>query len=496
MSDTVMTITGIVIAVLIMFMIPVIAIAGQHDEIAQTTVETVVADFVSTVSEQGKITEYDYEKLVEKLNATGNVYDVQIEVQLKDDNPERKSVTSTLDSKVKGDNISYSVYSNNITNKIIEEKEYKLKKDDYVLVTAINTNVTIGSQFKNFFYKIVGKEATIVGASKGATIINSGKDNAGQISGELVNFEEEEETIVDPVTLTYVTDPLEYPLYPEYLDSRMGRLKSMHDNCLNNNCKGKLTHDISQKQVTVSRGETIQLTSEKPVITPGNPGTTVNFDRWVTSTSSYGGVKSVVMDNDKTVFAYYIFRGFVNWDKPVIYLYPDKVTEVNVKVGYIDRLTCTYPKYVTSGWNIIANPNGELIDTETNRKLYCLYYEAENNADLDAYKNGFIVKGEDAENFLEEKLAILGLNERETEEFIIYWLPKLEANKYNFIRFADSNYINENMPLEIIPKPDTTIRVLMEFKGLDEPIEIQEQQLEKVERRGFTVVEWGGSEIK
>lgn len=206
MSDTVMTITGIVIAVLIMFMIPVIAIAGQHDEIAQTTVETVVADFVSTVSEQGKITEFDYEKLVEKLNATGNVYDVQIEVQLKDDNPERKSVTSTSDSKVKGDNVSYSVYSNNITNKIIEEKEYKLKKDDYVLVTATNVNVTIGSQFKNFFYKIVGKEVTTIGASKGATITNSGKDNAGQVTGEIVPVKEEEETIPDPVTVTYVTD--------------------------------------------------------------------------------------------------------------------------------------------------------------------------------------------------------------------------------------------------------------------------------------------------
>ena len=34
---------------------------------------------------------------------------------------------------------------------------------------------------------------------------------------------------------------------------------------------------------------------------------------------------------------------------------------------------------------------------------------------------------------LEEKLAILGLTERESEEFIVYWLPKLEKNKYNYI---------------------------------------------------------------
>ena len=41
----------------------------------------------------------------------------------------------------------------------------------------------------------------------------------------------------------------------------------------------------------------------------------------------------------------------------------------------------------------------------------------------------------------EEKLAILGLNEREAEEFIIYWLPKLESNKYNYIRFATEEEI-------------------------------------------------------
>lgn len=30
----------------------------------------------------------------------------------------------------------------------------------------------------------------------------------------------------------------------------------------------------------------------------------------------------------------------------------------------------------------------------------------------------------------EEKLEILGLNYKETEEFIVYWLPKLEQNEY------------------------------------------------------------------
>lgn len=52
---------------------------------------------------------------------------------------------------------------------------------------------------------------------------------------------------------------------------------------------------------------------------------------------------------------------------------------------------------------------------------------------------------------MEEKLAILGLNDREAEEFIIYWLPKLQENEYNYTIFASMDEINENMPLGIFP---------------------------------------------
>ena len=183
----------------------------------------------------------------------------------------------------------------------------------------------------------------------------------------------------------------------------------------------------------------------------------------------------------------------VKIDKPIIYLYPTEETQVSVKVGNPENLTHTYPKY-ENGWNVIAKPNGELKDIKTGRNLYALYWEGINTAKPNM-NEGFIAKGEDTISFLEEKLAILGLNEREAEEFIVYWLPKLESNKYNFIRFETMEEINESMPLKITPTPDTIIRVIMEFKGIDEPFKVQEQKLETPVRDGFTVVEWGGTEI-
>ena len=181
--------------------------------------------------------------------------------------------------------------------------------------------------------------------------------------------------------------------------------------------------------------------------------------------------------------------------KPIIYLYPEEEKEISVELGNKDLITCSYPKYI-SGWNVNAKPNGDLIDLDTNRNLYSLYYESENIKQYKIEDYGFVVEGEKTAEFLEEKLAILGLTDREAEEFIVYWLPKLEANKYNYIRFAEAEEIDYNMPLIITPEPDTTIRVLMTYKGLNEKIDVKEQELKQVERIGYTAVEWGGTEIK
>lgn len=180
--------------------------------------------------------------------------------------------------------------------------------------------------------------------------------------------------------------------------------------------------------------------------------------------------------------------------KPIIYLYPTSETAVTVNVSNPEKFTHTYPKY-DGEWQVIAKPNGDLVDLKTGRNLYALYWEGKNDVKPNL-KEGFVVKGEDTISFLEEKLAILGLTEREANEFIIYWLPKLENNKFNFIRFQSLEEINQNMPLNITPNPDTLIRVMMEYKPLNNKMDVKEQELVTPQREGFVVVEWGGTEIK
>ena len=188
----------------------------------------------------------------------------------------------------------------------------------------------------------------------------------------------------------------------------------------------------------------------------------------------------------------YRFR-YVTVDKPVMYIYPIKEMDLNIKLGNSNLLSTTYPEY-NSGWNVHVDENGNIYDYNTKRNYYSLFWDAKDDTKINT-KEGFVISKEETVNFLEEKLEYLGLNEREIEEFIIYWLPQLNKNNYNYIRFRTIDEINNYMPLYFDKKPDTLIRVIMDFKGLDKKINVKEQKLKKVTRSGYTIVEWGGRNL-
>ena len=179
--------------------------------------------------------------------------------------------------------------------------------------------------------------------------------------------------------------------------------------------------------------------------------------------------------------------------KPIIYIYPEKDMNVSISVSNPENLTITYPKY-EKGWEVKALTDGTLID-KNGKSYYALYWEGKQKNISKVKEDGFVIKGEETAEFLEEKLELLGLNYKEKNEFIMYWLPKLENNKYNYIRFETIEEMNKNMELYITPKPDSLIRVRMDYKALDKKIKVKEQELTTPERTGYTVVEWGGVEI-
>lgn len=179
-------------------------------------------------------------------------------------------------------------------------------------------------------------------------------------------------------------------------------------------------------------------------------------------------------------------------EKPVIYLYPETTTEVTVTLDYDGELFCTYPAY-NNGWHVTAEPDGGLVNMADGKEYSYLFWEGVSDYDW-ILEEGFIVPGEDTVDFLQETLAYLGLTPEEYNEFIVYWLPRMQSNPYNLIYFAEEDY-ESLAELAINPTPDSIIRVFMVYKPLEAPVDIPTQVLTPGVRQGFTVIEWGGTEL-
>lgn len=183
--------------------------------------------------------------------------------------------------------------------------------------------------------------------------------------------------------------------------------------------------------------------------------------------------------------------------KPVIYLYPEQETKVNVQLTFNGTLISTYPTLPPEGWTVTAQPDGTLTDEEGRSYRYLFW---EGVADVDwKQDSGFLVKAEDAREFLEQSLTQLGLNELEQNDFITYWLPKLEKNGESFVTFAAEQY-TDNAILTVTPQPDSVLRVQMLISKVDDSNraafqKLPEQELPRFEREGFVLVEWGGTDL-
>ena len=183
----------------------------------------------------------------------------------------------------------------------------------------------------------------------------------------------------------------------------------------------------------------------------------------------------------------------VECGKPVIYLYPEQEMDVRVFIRPNGGLTVVEPDYdQDSGWLVRAKPNGDLFNYQDGLAYPYLFWEGR-GLGYERPEEGFVVGRDEVRAFLGEKLIELGLVKKEADEFIAFWLPKMREKNFYFISFMPQEEFDSLAPLDVIPKPDTVIRVFMDFEGLDEEVAVEEQKIITPERSGFTVVEWGGA---
>lgn len=210
----------------------------------------------------------------------------------------------------------------------------------------------------------------------------------------------------------------------------------------------------------------------------------------VLSMSEYRAKHAVFVYQDKlnrlVVFNSVVYGPAVECGKPVVYLYPTQPTQVSVQVDA--NITKSDPFY-GNGWNTLAMPNGDLY--VGGKKYPNLFWEGTGH-EYPAITGGTVVAQADLQTTLVTQLHQLGLNDKESADFMEFWGPKMPTTPYTRLTWFGTREMDRLAPLTVTPKPDTTIRIFLDFEGLQQKVSMPAQRLSAPARRGFTVVEWGG----
>lgn len=171
MSDTLITVVAILLAAIMMFVFPLLSISERNDDISQLSVQTATAQFVDNSRSVGKITMDNYTKLIDTIYATGNTYDVEMEVKILDENIGKKS--AWLQGTVIGENVYYSVYTTQIVEVLQDTGIYTMKEGDIFSCSIKNNNKTLSQAIRGIFYSISGSDTySIVAQHSGVCTAN------------------------------------------------------------------------------------------------------------------------------------------------------------------------------------------------------------------------------------------------------------------------------------------------------------------------------------
>ena len=179
MGDTLITVIAIALAAVLMFVFPLMTMSDRTDDISQLTVETATTEFVDDIRTTGKLTMDKYSQFVEDISATGNSYEVEMQLQVLDENPGKK--TTQAEATKIGENVYYTMYTSQILDTINpssgQTKTLALKEGDIFSVNVRNTNSTLSQQLKNFFYSVTGNDTYVIAAEHGGIVTANGAGN-------------------------------------------------------------------------------------------------------------------------------------------------------------------------------------------------------------------------------------------------------------------------------------------------------------------------------
>ena len=172
MQSTTTNVIAICLTAALLFVAPLIALTERNDNVVQENVELIVNEFVTDVQSTGVISQAKYQSLENSLAATGNTYNIEIEVQHLDENPGKKTTQANY-TKI-GENVYYSDYTTQVLQQLQNDsKKICLKQGDRIVVDVKNTNNTQAQTLKGSLLSFTNAgQYTIAASSTGMIKVN------------------------------------------------------------------------------------------------------------------------------------------------------------------------------------------------------------------------------------------------------------------------------------------------------------------------------------
>ena len=170
MQSSTSTIIAIFVAAVLLFVVPLVTLTERNDNVVQENVKVIVEEFVTDIKNTGELTIEKYQDFENRLSATGNVYDIEMELQILDENPGKKTMQANY-TKI-GENVYYSEYTTQILEKL-DAGKITLKEGDLVYVGVANQNSTASQTLKSTFLSFANAgEDVITANSSGMVSVN------------------------------------------------------------------------------------------------------------------------------------------------------------------------------------------------------------------------------------------------------------------------------------------------------------------------------------
>ena len=143
MGDSLSIIFATIVASLLLFLFPMIDTWERQDDLSYISAYAAVINTVDAVRNTGRLTDDMYSDLVEKLTATGNRFNVQLE---------HRALMYVSDG-TNMETVYVNSYNSDIIPKLEADGEYvDFRKGDYFYISVKNTNKTQATVLKQNVY--------------------------------------------------------------------------------------------------------------------------------------------------------------------------------------------------------------------------------------------------------------------------------------------------------------------------------------------------------